>query len=254
MPETEVFQMTETRDSGDLTFPDPSLCSHPEGLVAWGGTCEPQLMLTAYRQGIFPWYEEGGPVLWWSPDPRMVFDLAHHQLPRRLVRHLRHSSWRLTCDRAFDEVIRACAGPREGQTGTWITPAMIKAFEHLHQMGWAHSIEVWDQRQLIGGVYGLVAGRIFCAESKFHRKTNASKVALAGLFQTLRDASFELVDAQVHNPHLVRLGAVDMSRKAFLNRLKRGLENSGGHPRQRAGDWSDIEHVVGEMPWEQAPL
>ena len=233
-----VFHLSGQAADDTAAFPDPRLCTHPDGLLAWGGDCAPSRLLSAYQQGIFPWYEEGGPVLWWSPDPRMVFDLSTFQLPKRLTRQLRHSRWSLTFDEAFSEVITACAGPRRGESGTWITPALSHGFNELHALGWAHSLEIWEEDELIGGLYGLAVGRVFCAESKFHRKTNASKVALGCLLHTLKRWSFDLVDCQVHNPHLVRLGAMDVPRARFLEILKRGCERRTTHPRQEPGRWN----------------
>jgi leucyl/phenylalanyl-tRNA--protein transferase len=249
MSQSDVFHINTAEGDRISAFPDPRLCTHPDGLLAWGGDCEPTRLLSAYRQGIFPWYEEGGPCLWWSPDPRMVFDLATHKLPRRLTRQLRHSRWVMSFDQAFDTVIRACAEPRQGQPGTWITPAMIQSFNQLHALGWAHSIEIWAGDELIGGLYGLAVGRVFCAESKFHRKTNASKAALGCLLNILKGWSFDLVDSQVHNPHLVRLGAIDLDRTRFLEILKRGIDRPPAHPRQAPGDWGDVRAVVSDLDW-----
>ena len=203
-------------------FPDPQRAlSDPNGLLAFGGDLSPQRLVAAYALGIFPWYSEGDPLLWWSPDPRCVFatDAVHRS--HSLAKFLRKSTWQWSMNRAFDEVMRACAAPREDQQGTWITPDMITAYTNLHLLGYAHSLEVWDGEALIGGLYGVAIGRMFSAESMFSRRTNASKVALHALAGTLWERGFPLIDAQVPNPHLLRMGAHDMPRARFLSELAR---------------------------------
>jgi leucyl/phenylalanyl-tRNA--protein transferase len=203
-------------------FPDPrNALSEPNGLLAFGGDLSPQRLIAAYTRGIFPWYSEGDPLLWWSPDPRCVFatDAVHRS--HSLAKFLRKSTWQWSMNRAFEDVIRACAAPREDQQGTWITSDMIAAYTNLHLLGYAHSLEVWDGDALIGGLYGVAVGRMFSAESMFSRRTNASKVALHALAQTLQERGFPLIDAQVPNPHLLRMGAHDMPRARFLARLAR---------------------------------
>src|SRR5579885_642162 len=163
-------------------FPDPSLALRdPNGLLAFGGDLSPQRLLAAYERGIFPWFSEGDPLLWWSPDPRCVFRTDGVHVSRRLARTLRRSPWRLSIDRAFDDVMRGCAAPRGGEPGTWITPDMIAAYTHLHEMGHAHSLEVWDRDELVGGIYGVGIGRAFSAESMFSHVPDASKTALLAL-------------------------------------------------------------------------
>lgn len=203
-------------------FPDPRhALAEPNGLLAFGGDLSPQRLVAAYTRGIFPWYSEGDPLLWWSPNPRCVFatDAVHRS--RSLAKFLRKSTWQWSMDCAFEEVMRACAAPREDQQGTWITPDMITAYTNLHRLGYAHSLEVWDDDELVGGLYGVAVGRMFSAESMFSRRTNASKVALHALAGTLRGRGFPLIDAQVPNPHLVRMGAHDMPRARFLSELAR---------------------------------
>lgn len=203
-------------------FPDPRhALAEPNGLLAFGGDLSPQRLVAAYTRGIFPWYSEGDPLLWWSPNPRCVFatDAVHRS--RSLAKFLRKSTWQWSMDCAFEEVMRACAAPREDQQGTWITPDMITAYTNLHRLGYAHSLEVWDDDELVGGLYGVAVGRMFSAESMFSRRTNASKVALHALAGTLRGRGFPLIDAQVPNPHLVRMGALDMPRARFLSELAR---------------------------------
>jgi leucyl/phenylalanyl-tRNA--protein transferase len=203
-------------------FPDPRIAlTDPNGLLAFGGDLSPQRLVAAYTRGIFPWYSEGDPLLWWSPDPRCVFATGAVHRSRSLARFLRRSSWQWSMDRAFEDVMRACAAPREDQQGTWITRDMITAYTNLHLLGYAHSLEVWDEDELVGGLYGVAVGRMFNAESMFSRRTNASKVALHALARTLRERGFPLVDAQVPNPHLMRMGAYDMPRARFLAELAR---------------------------------
>ncbi|HKV66380.1 MAG TPA: leucyl/phenylalanyl-tRNA--protein transferase [Rhodanobacteraceae bacterium] len=212
-------------------FPDPrNALAEPNGLLAFGGDLSPQRLIAAYTRGIFPWYSEGDPLLWWSPNPRCVFatDAVHRS--HSLIKFLRKSRWRWSMDRAFEDVMRACAAPREDQQGTWITPDMITAYTNLHLLGYAHSLEVWDDDDaLVGGLYGVAAGRMFSAESMFSRRTNASKVALHALARTLRERGFPLIDAQVPNPHLLRMGARNMPRARFLAELARLTGDDAPH-------------------------
>lgn len=197
-------------------FPQPGQSDHPEGLVAWGGDLSATRLLNAYRAGIFPWYEHGSPILWWSPEPRAVFVPDQWQPPRRLRRTLRQGHFEVSLDTSFAAVIDACAGPRTGQTGTWITPAMRRAYLELHRKGHAHSIEIRHQGTLIGGLYGVAVGKIFFAESKFHHQRDASKIALAVLLRCLASWGFLLADCQIWNPHLERLGVRLLDGDEFL--------------------------------------
>lgn len=193
----------------------------PDGLLAAGGDLDPVRLLNAYGQGIFPWYSAGGPILWWSPDPRMVFDTATFRLPSRFARSLRKSAWVLRADSAFAQVIAACSStPRPGQDGTWITAEMIAAYLRLHRLGHAHSLEVFDGETLVGGIYGVAVGRMFFGESMFSAESGGSKVALAGLVRLLRQWSWPLIDGQVENPHLLSLGARHLAREAFIDRVR----------------------------------
>ncbi|MFP4207548.1 MAG: leucyl/phenylalanyl-tRNA--protein transferase [Wenzhouxiangella sp.] len=187
-------------------FPDPATVTHPDGLLAWGGDLEPERLLRAYRQGIFPWYETA-PILWWSPSPRAVLLPGFIHISRRLRRTLRGGGFRLSMDEDFVGVIDGCAAPRDDQRGTWITPELREAFIQLHHDGHAHSLEVWIDDDLAGGLYGLAVGKIFFAESKFHRRRDASKIALVALMHALQRWDFLLADCQVWNPHLERMGA-----------------------------------------------
>lgn len=192
----------------------------PDGLLAVGGDLSPQRLINAYRQGIFPWYSEGQPLLWWCPDPRMVFRTDAVRLSSRFRRTLARSHWELRADRAFDAVIQACARtPRPGQRGTWITREMQQAYRALHRLGHAHSVEVFDGERLVGGIYGVAIGRMFFGESMFSGESGGSKVALAGLALRLREWGWPLIDAQVENEHLLGLGAERMARPEFLRRV-----------------------------------
>ena len=194
----------------------------PNGLLAMGGDLSPERLLNAYRHGIFPWYSAGEPILWWCPDPRMVFDTDAFALPSRFRRQLRSTRWQVRADSAFEQVIAACAtSPRPGQDGTWITDEMRAAYVGLHRLGHAHSVEVFDGERLVGGIYGVAVGRIFFGESMFSATSGGSKVALAGLARILSDWGWPLIDAQVENPHLLSLGARRLPRPEFLAEVAR---------------------------------
>jgi leucyl/phenylalanyl-tRNA--protein transferase len=198
-------------------FPEPARAlREPNGLLAFGGDLSPPRLLAAYRQGIFPWFSEGEPILWWSPDPRCVFQTGRLTANRSLRRALAGTVWRVSMDRAFERVMRACAAPRAGQPGTWISPAMIAGYTALHALGHAHSVEVWDGEQLVGGLYGVAVGRLFCGESMFSTHSGGSKLALVALARLLREHGAPLIDAQVSNPHLLGLGALEVPRATFL--------------------------------------
>jgi leucyl/phenylalanyl-tRNA--protein transferase len=203
------------------TFPpvDDAL-REPDGLLAAGGDLSTARILAAYRQGIFPWYDDGQPLLWWSPDPRCVFRPGDLHISRRLRRELRRSSCELRINTAFGDVIRACAGPRRHGQGTWITNDMRGAFERLHAEGWSHSIEVWEGDKLVGGLYGLVIGRVLFGESMFSRQSNASKMALLLVDRLLASGTLGILDCQVQSGHLLSLGAVTIPRAEFVERIK----------------------------------
>jgi leucyl/phenylalanyl-tRNA--protein transferase len=189
----------------------------PNGLLAAGGDLSPTRLLNAYRHGIFPWFNEGEPILWWCPDPRVVFDTASFRLAPRFRRTLRASGWTLRADTDFDGVMRACAkAPRPGQDGTWIGPSMLAAYSELHRLGHAHSVEVYSGERMVGGIYGVAIGRMFFGESMFSAESGGSKVALAGLARALSGWGWPLIDAQVENPHLLSLGAELWPRGQFL--------------------------------------
>jgi leucyl/phenylalanyl-tRNA---protein transferase len=224
--------------AGDPDEPFPPVetaMRRPEGLLAYGGDLSPARLLNAYRHGIFPWYSDGQPILWWSPDPRIVFRSAGGvRLSSRFRRSLRRSSWVVRADTAFAEVIRACARtPRKDQAGTWITREMEAAYNELHRLGHAHSVEVFQEGGLVGGVYGVAVGRMFFGESMFSAETGGSKVALAGLACVLARWGWPLLDAQVANPHLVSLGAEYVSRADFVLLLEHLIAMPG-----REGSWT----------------
>lgn len=201
--------------------PTESAWRDPDGLLATGGDLAPARLLNAYRHGIFPWFSEGQPILWWCPDPRMVFRSNGVRLSTRFRRELRRSRWVARADTAFSEVIEACARlPRVGQRGTWITPGMQAAYRELHRLGHAHSVEVFDDERLVGGIYGVAIGRMFFGESMFSGETGGSKMALASLAYRLNEWGWPLIDAQVENPHLLSLGAETWPRPDFLSRIK----------------------------------
>lgn len=220
----------------DSPFPPAELAlSDPDGLLAFGGDLSPARLLNAYRHGIFPWYSQGQPILWWSPDPRLVFRTDALHLSRRLRRSLRSKDWTLSADTAFAEVLNACAdSPRRGQLGTWIVPEMRAAYLALHALGHAHSVEVWDGQRLIGGIYGIAVGRMFFGESMFSFASGASSAALAGLCQRLAEWGWPLLDAQVVSAHLLRLGAVEMPRRQFLVLVQNQVGQSGREHRWTA--------------------
>ena len=219
----------------DAPFPPAGRAlREPNGLLAMGGDLSPARLINAYRHGIFPWYSAGEPILWWCPDPRMVFDTDTFELPSRFRRRLRSSAWQVRADSAFEQVITACASsPRPGQDGTWITDDMGAAYVELHRLGHAHSVEVFDGDRLVGGIYGVAVGRMFFGESMFSAVSGGSKVALAGLARILADWGWPLIDAQVENPHLVSLGARRLPRPEFLAEVARWTGKPG-----LAGSWA----------------
>lgn len=202
---------------GPPVFPDPR-GADDEGLVAFGGGLEPVRLLTAYRHGIFPWYDEDLPPLWWSPDPRCVIRRDALHVSRSLRRTFRRGGFALSWNRSFLQVVDACGETRED--GTWILPEMRSAYGALHDLGAAHSLEVWWEGELVGGLYGVQVGGLFAAESKFHRRTDMSKVALVAAVHSLHEAGIRLFDVQFETEHLARLGAEEISRDDYLRELE----------------------------------
>ena len=200
----------------ESAFPSTDLAlEYPEGLLAMGGDLSPTRLVNAYRHGIFPWYSEEQPILWWSPVPRCVIYPEDVHISRRLRRRYNQGQFSLTADVAFAEVIEACAAPRRDHDGTWITDEMLMAYIRLHELGIAHSVEVWDEDKLAGGIYGLALGRMFFGESMFSRQEDASKIALVALCRQLHQWGYTLLDCQVSNPHLLSMGAKEITRNEF---------------------------------------
>ncbi|MCS7167339.1 MAG: leucyl/phenylalanyl-tRNA--protein transferase [Gemmatales bacterium] len=213
--------LTSTTD--DEWFPDPSRADS-EGLVCLGGRPSPRRLLAAYRRGIFPWYSEGEPVAWYSPDPRAIFDLNNFHVPRRLARTVRQGKFDLTINRAFYDVVQGCAA--RGLEGTWITSDLFDTYVQLHQQGYAHSVEAWYHGQLAGGIFGIAIGGFFSGDSMFYRVRDASKVALVYLVEYLRRRGYVLFDIQVINEHTARFGAILIPRSDYLRRLQHALQLS----------------------------
>jgi leucyl/phenylalanyl-tRNA--protein transferase len=216
-------------------FPDPSLAGE-DGLLAAGGTLDTGVLLEAYSRGIFPWYSEGSPILWWSPDPRMILFPEDFKVSRSLDRTIRKRDYEIRVDTAFREVISHCASqPRAGQKGTWITPEMIDAYIRLHDKGYAHSFETWKAGRMVGGLYGISLGGAFFGESMFHYESDSSKVAFFYLVEFARRHNFHFIDAQQPTGHLESLGAAEVPRKDFLELLEKAMKENS-----LAGSWSEI--------------
>ncbi len=214
-----VFQLTD-----DLVFPDPALAAEG-GLLAVGGDLRPERLVLAYRNGIFPWYSEGRPILWWSPSPRLLLLPEELHVGRSLRKTMRRAPYRISLDEAFERVIEACAStPRSDQDGTWITDEMQAAYVELHARGVAHSVEAWDGDRLVGGLYGLAIGTAFFGESMFAMRPDASKIAFVTLVTQLTEWGIEMVDSQVHTAHLERFGARHWSRERYLAALANALD------------------------------
>lgn len=207
----------------DPIFPHPGLAER-SGLLAVGGDLSPERLIQAYANGIFPWYSAGDPILWWSPDPRMVLYPDRFRISKSLRRTIQAGGFKATFDTDFSSVIHACARvPRKGQPGTWIVPEMIEAYIRLHELGYAHSVEVYREGKLVGGLYGVSLGRVFFGESMFFTERDASKVALFHLVERLKSWDFHLIDAQVETAHLKSFGAINMDRAEFLRQLSEAI-------------------------------
>jgi leucyl/phenylalanyl-tRNA---protein transferase len=229
-------------DAADSFPPLENSLTEPDGLLAIGGDLSPPRLLAAYKQGIFPWYEEGQPILWWSPNPRAVLLPENLHIPRRLRRTRRQSRFQYSCDQSFAAVIEECSGPRRYADGTWITAEMNVAYNALHKLGWAHSFEVWQSDELVGGIYGIAIGNVFFGESMFSKVTDASKLALVTAVEFLRDRKFTLLDCQVWSAHLQTLGATMLPRAEFVHRLRHLCEPTGA-----LGPWStDFARYLGD--------
>jgi leucyl/phenylalanyl-tRNA--protein transferase len=216
--------------TSDLSFPPPELALiEPNGLLALGGDLSCKRLIQAYSKGIFPWFNEDEPILWWSPDPRMVLFPAELKIARSLRKALQKHDYQVSADRSFDQVIAACAAPRRNQGGTWINPGMIEAYRELHRMGHAHSVETWIDGKLSGGLYGVALGRAFFGESMFSRTTDASKIAFVHLVKQLARWRFGIIDCQMKTAHLASFGAREIPRTQFTRTVEelihyRGIE------------------------------
>ncbi len=210
----------------------------PPGLLAFGGQLNAEWLLSAYHQGIFPWFNPGEPILWWSPNPRMVIFPEHFKIRRSLKKTLRKQPFEITLDTAFSDVLEGCAAARSYTNETWITAEMRRAYQELYQKGHAHSVEAWQNGKLVGGLYGVAIGRIFCGESMFSCATDASKVAFVHLVQQLKAWQFELIDCQVYSDHLASFGAEEIDRARFLDYLKQYASTP-----MPVGSWSLEQHI-----------
>jgi len=219
-------------DADDPFPPVNRALREPNGLLAAGADLSPERLTQAYRMGIFPWYGEGQPLLWWAPNPRMVLFPDEFRLSRSLRKRLRRRDYTIRTDQAFDAVVRSCAAPRSGQSGTWITEEMIEAYGALHRRGLAHCVETWIDGELAGGLYGVALGRVFFGESMFARATDASKIALAHLVRQLARWGYGMIDCQMRTAHLASFGAREIPRADFMRRLAE-LVNY----REPAGPW-----------------
>ena len=224
--------MSERSQNATQFPPVDQALAEPNGLLARGGDLAVPTLLDAYRHGIFPWFNPGEPILWWSPDPRMVLVPGEVRVTRSLAKRLRNGGFELRVDTAFAEVMRGCAGPRADAAGTWISPAMIAAYSRLFEAGYAHSVETWREGRLVGGLYGVAIGRMFYGESMFSREPDASKVALVRLARQLARWGFGLIDCQMETAHLASLGARTLPRADFV---------------ERVAEWVNLPHRSG--PW-----
>lgn len=223
--------------------PIQSALKDPNGLLAAGGDLSSERLLDAYRHGIFPWFSEGDPILWWSPDPRMILIPAELKISRSLGKSLRNRSYEARFDSAFDEVMAGCAAPRKGEPGTWISGAMIEAYRGLYRLGYAHSVETWIDGELAGGLYGVAIGRAFFGESMFSHARDASKIALAALVAHLRSAGFGLIDCQMRTRHLESLGAREIPRRRFSGLLEELI-----HYPHSPGSWAGASVAQVQCP------
>lgn len=207
-------------DPEHIIFPDP-VYANPDGLLAAGGDLSEERLLLAYRNGIFPWYAPGDPILWWCPDPRCVLFPEDLKVSKSMRPYFNQRKFEVTHDRCFSDVMQACAKqPRNGQAGTWITREMVEGYTRLHEAGYAHSVEVWKDKELVGGLYGIAIGKVFFGESMFARASNASKFGFISLVRQLEAQGFTLIDCQQETSHLLSLGATAISRPEFLQTLR----------------------------------
>ena len=234
----------------DTPFPPvQSALKTPNGLLAAGGDLSPRRLLDGYRHGIFPWFSEGDPILWWSPDPRMTLIPEEIKISRSLAKTLRNRAYEVRFDHGFADVMAGCASPRKGENGfergTWIIDSMRAAYEELHRMGYAHSVETWIDGRLAGGLYGVALGRVFFGESMFSVERDTSKIALVALAEHLKSSGFGLIDCQMHTPHLESLGARELPRPRFLRKLEELIhyDNAPSDSGTKAGTWAGASFV-----------
>jgi len=244
-------------DPDTIKFPDTSQAlNEPNGLLAAGGKLSAEWLLTAYRKGIFPWFNEGDPILWWTPSPRMVIYPYQFHLSKSLRKTLKRGGFTVTLNTFFEGVLDACAAPREpkgddidhisiNEPATWITPMMASAYLHLHKKGFAHSVEVWKDEDLVGGLYGLALGDVFFGESMFSRMTNGSKIAMAHLVECLKSWQYKLIDCQVYNDHLSSLGAIEIDRHTFEQIIGRHTTEKPVKPE----NWRPREITLASSNW-----
>ncbi len=224
-------------------FPDVSLAERePNGLLAVGGDLSPQRLFNAYTQGIFPWFSEGEPILWWSPNPRTVLFPERIKISRSLRKTLKKKLFTVSFDQNFHAVIQACAKPRETSPGTWLLPEMIEAYRRQHELGLAHSVEVWQDDLLVGGLYGMAIGGVFFGESMFSRVPDSSKIALVHLSRTLLEWGYKMIDCQVYTQHLANLGAEEIPRRTFCRHLIQWCQLPG-----KTGSWSKVPPAIPEI-------
>jgi leucyl/phenylalanyl-tRNA--protein transferase len=225
-----IFHLT-----AKIAFPNPTL-SNSDGLLAVGGDLSPQRLLLAYQMGIFPWFNEGDPILWWSPNPRTVLYPKDLKIAKSMKQLLKNNRFQCTVDTCFERVIDECSlVPRKDQSGTWITEDMKNAYIYLHELGYAHSVEVWQQGELVGGLYGVSLGKLFFGESMFAKTSNASKFGFISFVEKLKERGYVLIDCQVHTDHLESLGAVEIPKKMFLDYLA-----ANTHEPTWKGKWTDL--------------
>ncbi|PKG97544.1 leucyl/phenylalanyl-tRNA--protein transferase [Paraglaciecola sp. MB-3u-78] len=213
--------LTLTKLNQQLIFPPADIAqTDPNGLLAFGGDLSAKRLLLAYSSGIFPWFSQDEPIMWWSPDPRGILPLDNFKCSKSLKKFARNCDYHITINSAFDQVIDICAAIPRNDSGTWITNDMLNAYKKLHQLGHAHSVEVWSEDDLVGGLYGITVGKVFCGESMFHKATNASKLAMLSLVELLKSQAAEFIDCQMQNPHLASLGCIEVPRDKFLTMLQ----------------------------------
>jgi len=236
-------QLPWLEDTGGIFPPASEAFDEPNGLLCAGGQLEPEVLLSAYSQGIFPWFDDDQPILWWSPNPRMIIEIDSFKASRSVRKLIRRGEFSFSLDTAFEQVIEDCAAPRRDDNGTWITHEMRHAYLRLHHLGFAHSVEVWQESELVGGLYGVAIGSQFFGESMFSKASNASKAALTILVEQLSRWGFALIDCQVANPHLESLGAIEIQRSDFLARI--AVTCSTGRQQTHWNLDSDLTHSRG---------